>query len=125
MYETLLCTQLLGAKNPHCLKAGAHNDTQDEDEGGVVYADRLPNQYNALDFRAPDKTTTFYGNSQQSLFASDDGMDVSSDYSSQVGSANSSASPQQNIWQVARDKAPAGLFGQGKAASSNLGGIVN
>jgi len=42
MYEVLLCQTMLSAKNPHCLKAGALNDMHDEDEGGLLYADRLP-----------------------------------------------------------------------------------
>ena len=54
MFQALLCSQLLKAENPHCLKSGALNDMQDEDEGGLVQADRLPLKYNALDFRCPD-----------------------------------------------------------------------
>ena len=53
MFQSMLCSQLLKAKNPHCLKAGALNDMQDEDEGGLLQAERLPLQYNALNFRAP------------------------------------------------------------------------
>jgi len=52
----------LNAENPHCLKAGALNEHHDEDEGGVVQADRLPTKYNALDFSAPsggDKLMAF------------------------------------------------------------------
>lgn len=54
MFQALLCSQLLKAENPHCLKAGALNDMHDEDEGGLVQADRLPLKYNALDFRCPE-----------------------------------------------------------------------
>jgi len=54
MFQTLLLSQLFKAENPHCLKQGALNDMQDEDEGGLVHADRLPLRYNALDFRCPD-----------------------------------------------------------------------
>ena len=54
MFQALLCSQLLKAENPHCLKAGALNDMYDEDEGGLVQADRLPLKYNALDFRCPE-----------------------------------------------------------------------
>ena len=61
MFQALLCSQLLKAENPHCLKAGALNDMYDEDEGGLVQADRLPLKYNALDFRCPDSNT---GNTQ-------------------------------------------------------------
>ena len=56
MYQTLLCTQLLGAENPHCLKSGAFNEQHDEEDGGVLQANRLSLKYNALDFRAPDQT---------------------------------------------------------------------
>ena len=54
MYQTLLCSQLLSVENAHCLRAGALNDEMDEDQGGVVQACRLPQQYNALDFKATD-----------------------------------------------------------------------
>jgi len=56
MYQTLLCAQLLNAENPHCLKAGALNEQHDEDEGGVVQANRLSLKHNALIFRAPDQS---------------------------------------------------------------------
>ena len=48
MYQTLLCSQLLSVENAHCLRAGALNDEMDEEQGGVVQACRLPQQYNAL-----------------------------------------------------------------------------
>ena len=54
MYQTLLCSQLLSVENAHCLRAGALNDEMDEEQGGVVQACRLPQQYNALDFKATD-----------------------------------------------------------------------
>jgi len=57
MYQTLLCAQLLNAENPHCLQAGALNEQYDEEEGGVVQANRLPLRHNALVFRAPDQTS--------------------------------------------------------------------
>lgn len=62
MYQTLLCAQLLNAENPHCLKAGAFNDQYDEEEGGVVQANRLPTKYNALDFTAPTDTQMNHSN---------------------------------------------------------------
>ena len=52
MYQTLLCSQLLSAENAHCLRTGALNDDIDEEQGGVVQACRLPQKYNALDFKA-------------------------------------------------------------------------
>ncbi len=36
MYETMLCSTIFNAENPHCLKAGALNDMNDEDDGGLV-----------------------------------------------------------------------------------------
>lgn len=49
----MLCSQMFGVENPHCLKAGALNEMHDEDEGGLVHANRLPTKYNALNFTAP------------------------------------------------------------------------
>ena len=36
MYDIMLASQLLDAKNPHCLEAGALNDMADEHTGGLV-----------------------------------------------------------------------------------------
>ena len=68
MYQTLLCAQLLNAENPHCLKAGALNDQYDEDEGGVVQANRLPTKYNALDFSAPIDNQIINSNGQAAVY---------------------------------------------------------
>ena len=55
MYQTLLAVNMLDAENPHCLRQGALNDQQDEEEGGLIHANRLPLRHNALAFTLPDQ----------------------------------------------------------------------
>lgn len=60
MYQTLLSSTVLGTKDAHTLKAGALNDMQDEDEGGVVMAQSLPLKHKALNFGSPACNITRY-----------------------------------------------------------------
>ena len=87
MYQTLLCAQLLNAENPHCLKAGALNDQYDEDEGGVVQANRLPTKYNALDFSAPSANQIIHSNGHAtSIYEQQDAATISVNYNIGGGS---------------------------------------
>ena len=51
IFQTLLCSQLLKAKNPHILSNGALNDQTEVDDDFLHSSRLLTTQYNALDFR--------------------------------------------------------------------------
>lgn len=51
IFQTLLCSQLLGAPNPHILNNGALNDQTEIDDEFIHSSRLLTTQYNALDFR--------------------------------------------------------------------------
>ena len=51
IFQTLLCSQLLKAENPHILSNGALNDQTEVDDEFLHHSRLLTTQYNALDFR--------------------------------------------------------------------------
>ena len=51
IFQTLLCSQLLQAENPHILSNGALNDQTEVDDEFLHHSRLLTTQYNALDFR--------------------------------------------------------------------------
>ena len=51
IFQTLLCSQLLHAENPHILSNGALNDQTEVDDEFLHHSRLLTTQYNALDFR--------------------------------------------------------------------------
>lgn len=59
LYQTLLASQLMRAENAHNLKQGALNEHYDEDQGGILQADRLARKFNALDFKQPAEQLCF------------------------------------------------------------------
>ena len=71
MLETLLCSQLFQAENPHCLRAGKLNERFDEEDGGVTHVDRLSRRYNALKFTAPDSNNGYSSYSAASTLSQD------------------------------------------------------